>query len=114
MAIVSNGPVALTRGVPLTIFTAGAPDLPGVFSGKLTPQSIPLAGDTVLVEMLGQTTGRVGQDVEIIKVMSFTDTNFYLTPLKATLFYALRVTLENSSPSASMNLDYEVDREVSL
>ena len=111
MAIVSNGPVALTRGVPLTIFTATAPQLPGLFSGKLRPQSIPASGDTVLVEMLGQTTGNVTIDIEISKVMNFTDLNFYLTPLKATLHYALRVTLENTSPSASMNLDYEIDRE---
>ena len=111
MAIVANGPLVINRGVPTTIFNATAGQLPGLFFGKIRPQSIPLAGDTVLVELMGQTTGNATIDTEQSKVMRQTDTRFYLTPLKATLVYSIRVTLENTSPSASMSLDFEIDRE---
>jgi hypothetical protein len=111
MAIVSNGPLTINRGVPTTIYNAPAGQLPGLFFGKVRPQSLVNASDTVLVELLGRTTGNVTDDVEVSKVMKFTDLSFYLTPLKATGKYEIRVTLENTSPSASIPLDYEIDRE---
>ena len=110
MAIVSNGPTTLTRGVQTTIFTASGAQLPGLFTGKLRPQSLDDPADTVLVELFGLTTGSVVEDTEVSKVMKATDNHFYLTPLQAFGEYKIKVTLENTSVSATIEFDYEINR----
>ncbi len=78
MVIVDNGPTTITKGVPLTLFEADAGELPGLFTGKIRPQSLPDPADTVLVELHGKTTGNATEDTEVSKVMKATDLHFYL------------------------------------
>lgn len=112
MVIVDNGPDTITKGVRTLLFDGSTPvdNLPGLFSGKIRPQSLPNAADTVLVELEGRTTGSVVEDVEVSKVMKATDLHFYLTPLQAFLTYKIFVTLENTSVSATAPLDFEINR----
>lgn len=110
MVIVDNGPTLLTKGVTITLFEAVAGILPALFSGKIRPQSLDDPADTVLVELFGKTTGNVTSDIEVSKVLKATDLNFYLTPLQAFGQYKIDVTLENSSVSATINLDWEINR----
>lgn len=110
MAIIDNGPTTLTKGVKITLYEAVAGDLPGLFTGKLRPQSLTDPADTVLVELYGKTTGNVTSDVEVSKVMKATDLHFYLTPLQVFGQYKIDVTLENTSVSATIPLDYEINR----
>ena len=110
MAIVANGPITLTRGVPLNIYTADLALLPGVFNGKIRTQSLPDDGDSLLVELIGSTTGNTTQDVEVSKTTTKAEKNFYITPLEAFTFYRLRVTLESTSTSPTAPLDFEINR----
>jgi len=113
MVIVDNGPDTITKGVRTLIFDGSVGSfLPGLFSGKIRPQSLLNAADTVLVELEGRTTGNVAEDVEVSKVMKATDLHFYLTPLQAFLVYKIFVTLENTSVSATAPLDFEINRSV--
>lgn len=110
MVIIDNGPQVITKGVRVSMFQAQTGDLPGLFTGKIRPQSLTDPADTVLVELIGKTTGNVTEDTEVSKVMKATDLHFYLTPLQAFGFYEIFVTLENTSVSATVPLDYEINR----
>lgn len=113
MVIVDNGPDTINRGVRTLLFDASVGALlPGLFSGKIRPQSLPDPADTVLVELVGRTTGNVTEDTEVSKVMKATDLHFYITPLQAFLVYKIFVTLENTSVSLSAPLDFEINRSV--
>ena len=110
MPIVANGPSTLTRGVPLILYTAAPADLPGIFNGKIRPQSINSTGDTVLVELIGSTTGNTTEDIEVSKTLTNADDHFYITPLEAFTYYRIRVTLTAGSTSPTISLDYEINR----
>ena len=110
MTIVANGPTTLTRGVPLNVYTAGQSFLPGVFNGKIRTQSLLDDGDSLLVELIGSTTGNTTQDVEVSRIVTKAELNLYITPLEAFSFYRLRVTLQSTSVSPSVSLDFEINR----
>ena len=111
MPIIDNGPDLLTRGVPLTLYDAVVVGgvLPGLFTGKMRPQIL-ASGDTIKVTLQGRTTPNATDDDEVIKIMLDTDNHFYLTPLAAYTQYKLIVELEAGSPSATINLDWELAR----
>lgn len=113
MVIVANGPVTISKGVRTLLFDASVLSLlPGLFAGKIRPQSIPLATDYVLIELVGKTTGNEAEDTEVFKLLTNDDLHFYLTPLQSFGAYKIYATLQNTSTSATIPLDFEISRAV--
>lgn len=107
MVLIDNGPKTIALNVPDTIFQATAGQLPGIFAGKIRTQNI-LEGDSLLIQMYGKTAPNGTEDAEVSLIIKSGETRFYLTPLEATSWYRIVVTLQGANPN--LDLDYEITR----
>lgn len=111
MAIVDEGNASLTRGVPLTLFTASAGQLPGIFGGKLDLNALSNSGDLVRVLLQVKYTS-LGSFVDAEEQTNVTqsDSIFRFTPVEENYGYQIVVELLSGSPSASATLPYIITR----
>ena len=111
MALRDSGTIALTRGVPVTLFEETVPaNLPGIFGGKVNLNDLPLAADEIriLLEVKYSSGGSFEQAEETnykkpIKI-------FRITPAEEVFGYKLTIELVAASPSPSATLGFVITR----
>lgn len=109
MAEVAKGDIVLTKGVPATLYE-GVGVFPGLFSGKISANDIPDAGDTVNMKL--ETKYDTGDPYEEAENMDFkkSDKIARLTPVEENYGYKITLELLSSSTSATATLGYVINR----
>lgn len=106
MPVVLESNVVFTRGVPLIIFTATAPQLPGFFSGKIDLSQLTNVADEMEIKLeVKYTSAGAFRDAEKPSLVAKqADKIFRLTPVEETYGYQITGELLAASPSPTATL----------
>lgn len=107
MPVVLESNIVFTKAVPLTIFEASAPQLPGLFSGKMDLTQLLNVADEISVKLqVKYSSGGTYRDAEEpTLVAKQADKIFRFTPVEETYGYKLIGELKAASPSATATLE---------
>ncbi len=112
MAVVLESNLVFTRGTPLTIFEASAPQLPGYFSGHMDLTQLLDANDEINVELqVKYSSGGTYRNAQKpTQPSKQADNIFEFTPVEHVYGYKLIGELLAASPSATATLEVLVLR----
>ena len=111
MAVRAKGTIALTRGVPVTLFEETIPaNLPGIYGGEVDlTQLLNIADEINIRRQTKYDTGSPFRNAQTNTYKRGEDI-YQLTPVEASFGHKLTIELLSVSPSATANLEFVITR----